>query len=60
MERARFSYEKLYDLLALRLVKARDWHEAAAFHPGPKNVMHGKRRRKSSVESGLQALTWHQ
>lgn len=57
MERGRLSYEKLYDLLALRLVKARNWCEAAAFDPEPKHIMRDRRRRKSPVESGLQALT---
>ena len=54
--RARLSYEKLYDLLAVRLIKARDLTEVAAFDPDPRHVERDKRTRKSPVESGILAL----
>ena len=55
--RARLSYEKLYDVLATHLVRARDLDELAAFDPDPRHVRRDKRRRKSPVESGIKALT---
>lgn len=55
--RARLSYEKLYDLLAVRLIKARDLTELAAFDPDPRHVERDKRTRKSPVESGILALS---
>jgi hypothetical protein len=55
--RARLSYEKLYDLLAVRLIKARDLAELDAFDPDPRHVERDKRTRKSPVESGILALT---
>ena len=54
--RAGLSYEKLYDLLAVRLVKARDLAEIAAFNPDPRHVARDKRSRKSPVELGILAL----
>jgi hypothetical protein len=55
--RARLSYEKLYDLLAVRLIKARELIDLAAFDPDPGHVARDKRTRKSPVESGILALT---
>jgi hypothetical protein len=55
--RARLSYEKLYDLLAVRLIKARNLAELAAFDPDPRHVERDKRTRQSPVESGILALT---
>jgi hypothetical protein len=55
--RARLSYEKLYDVLATHLVRARDLDELAAFDPDPRHVRRDKRRRKSPVDSGIKALT---
>jgi hypothetical protein len=55
--RARLSYEKLYDLLAVRLIKSRDLAELDKFDPDPRHVERGKRTRKSPVESGIMALT---
>jgi hypothetical protein len=49
--------EKLYDLLAVRLIKARDLAELDAFDPDPRHVERDKRTRKSPVESGILALT---
>lgn len=54
--RARLGHEKLYDLLAVRLVKARDLAEMAASDPDPRPVKRDKRNRKSPVESGILAL----
>ena len=55
--RGEVSYEKLYDLLAMQLVKAPDLAAAADFNPDPRHVMRDKRRRSSPVESGIRALT---
>lgn len=55
--RARLSYEKLYDLLAVHLVKAKDVAGIAAFDPDPRHITRDKRARKSPIESGIQALT---
>ena len=55
--RARLSDEKLYDTLAVWLVKARNPAEAIAFDPDPRHVQRDKRNRKSPVESGIMALT---
>lgn len=55
--RARLSYEKIYDLMAARLVKARDLIDVAAFDPDPRHVVRDKRTWKSRVESGILALT---
>ncbi len=54
--RARLSYEKLDDLLAVRRIKARDLEELDTFGPDPRHVERDKRARKSPVESGIQAL----
>lgn len=53
----RLSYEKLYDLLAMHLTKARSLWAVLAFDPHPRHVMRDKRRRQSPVESAIQALT---
>jgi hypothetical protein len=55
--RSNLSYEKLYDLLAVRLVKARDLAELTAFSPDRRHIERDKRTRKSPVESGILALT---
>jgi Transposase DDE domain len=55
--RARLSYEKLYDLLAVRLIKSRDLSEFDAFEPDLRHIERDKRTRKSPVESGILALT---
>jgi hypothetical protein len=54
--RARLSYEKLYDLLAVRLIKSRDLAELDTFDPDPRHVERDKRTRKSPVEAGILAL----
>ncbi len=53
----RLSDEKLYDLLAVRLIKARDLAELIAFDPDPRHFARNERTRKSLVESGISALT---
>ena len=53
----RLSDEKLYDLLAVRLIKARDLAELITFDRGLGHVVRDKRTRKSLVESGISALT---
>jgi hypothetical protein len=55
--RAGLSYEKLYDLLAVCLVKARHPGEVIAFDPDPRHIQRDQRSRKSPVESGILALT---
>lgn len=55
--RAWVSYEKVYDLLAPHLVRARDLDELQGFAPEPRHIKRDKRRRKSPVESGIHALT---
>lgn len=54
--RAMVSYEKLYDLLALHLIKAKDLAELCAFAPEPRYIKRDKRIRKSPVESGILTL----
>ena len=54
--RARLSDEKLYDLLAVHLVKSTDLAAVAAFNPDPRHVTRDKRARQSPVESGILAL----
>jgi IS4 transposase len=49
--RARLSYEKLYDVLATHLVRARDPDEFSAFDLDPRHVRRDKRRRESPVDS---------
>jgi Transposase DDE domain len=55
--RAKVSYEKLYDLFALHLIKARDIAELCDFAPELRHVTRDKRTRLSPVESGILALT---
>ena len=58
--RARLSYEKLYDLLAVRRIKARDLSELDAFDPDPSHLGRDKRTRKSPVGSSILALIWRE
>ena len=57
ISRERLSYERLYNLLAMRLINASDLAELITFHPDPSHVVRGKRTRKSPVESDISALT---
>ena len=54
--REMLSYEKLYDLLAVHLVKSLGLAEVFAFDPDPRHVKRDKRARKSPVEEGILAL----
>lgn len=53
--RAKLSYEKLYDLLAMRLIKAKNLEELDTFDPDRRHVERDKRTRKSPIESGILA-----
>jgi hypothetical protein len=55
--RANLSYEKLYDILAVYLVKVPNFAGLADFSPDSRHVTRDKGTRKSPVESGIQALT---
>ena len=55
--RARLSYKKLYDLLAVRLIKSRDLADFATFDPNLRYITRDKRTRKSPIESGVLAST---
>ena len=55
--RARLSYEKLYDLLAVHLIKSSNLEESAAFNSDSRHAQRDKRTRQSPVESGILALT---
>ena len=55
--RARLSYERLYDLLAVYLVKAPAFAALEWFDPDPRYVKQDKRKRRSPIESGILALT---
>ena len=49
ISRERLSDGKLYDLLAVGLIKARDLAELITFDPDPRHVVWDKRTRKSPV-----------
>ena len=51
----RLSYEKLYDLLAVRLIKARDLAELITFDHDLRRVVRYKRTRKSPIKSCILA-----
>jgi Transposase DDE domain len=51
------SYEKLYDLLAMDLVKARDLAEACRFDPDPRHIMRDRRVRHNPLLSALNGLS---
>jgi hypothetical protein len=53
---ARVSYEKLYDLLAVLLTKAKTLAEILQFTPDFRHITRDKRKRKSPIESGIEAL----
>jgi hypothetical protein len=54
--RARLSYEKLYDLLAVNLIKSADLAGVLAFNPGPRHAKRDRKARQWPVESGIRAL----
>ena len=53
ISRERLSDEKLSDLLAVGLIKARDLAELITFHPDPRDIVRDKRTRKYPVR------IWH-
>ena len=57
IDRSRLSYEKLYEIFAGYIIRARDFHELAHFDPDPRHIKRDKRNRKSTVDSGILALT---
>ena len=54
--RARLSYERLYDLLAIYLIKLKDFSELINFNPDPRHISRGKSSTQSPIESGILAL----
>lgn len=54
--RARLSYERLYDLLAIYLIKLEDFSELINFSPDPRHISRGKSSSQSPIESGILAL----
>jgi len=54
--RARLSYERLYDLLAIYLIKLEDFSELINFSPDPRHISRGKSSTQSPIESGILAL----
>ena len=57
ISRERLSSEKLYGLLTVRLIKARDLAELITFDPDLRHVVRDKRTRKSPIKSYILALT---
>ena len=56
IRRAKLNYEKLYDVLVVRLAKERDMAELATLEPDPRHVARDKRTRKSPVGSSILAF----
>lgn len=54
--RARLSYERLYDILGLYLIKLRDFANLINFSPDPRHISRGKSTTLSPIESGILAL----
>jgi len=54
--RARLSYERLYDLLAIYLIKLEDFSELINFSPDPRHISRGRSSTQSPIESGILAL----
>jgi len=54
--RARLSYERLYDLLAIYLIKPEDFSELINFSADPRHIPRGKSSKQSPIESGILAL----
>ena len=54
--RAVLSYEKLYDSLALHLIRAKDLAGLCGYSPEFRHVKRDKRRRLSPIESGILTL----
>jgi len=54
--RARLSYERLYDILALFLIKLGDFADLPDFSPDVRHISRGQRNSQSPIESGILAL----
>ena len=54
--RAKLNYEKLYDVLVVRLVKERVLAKIATLEPDPRHVARDKRTRKFPVGSSILAF----
>jgi hypothetical protein len=55
--RWRLSFEKLYDLIAIDLVKAKSLADLRDFNPDLRHIARDKRARQSPVESAFNSLT---
>jgi hypothetical protein len=55
--RARMSYERLYDILALYLIKSKDIADLINFSPDIRHISRGKSAAQSPIESGILALS---
>lgn len=55
--RERVSREKLYDLFAVHIVKARTLGELCGFDPDLRHIVRDRRARQSPINAGLDALT---
>jgi hypothetical protein len=54
--RARLTYERLYDTLALYLIKLRNFADMINFSPDARHISRGKSTAQSPIESGVLAL----
>jgi len=54
--RPQLSYERLYDLLAVYLIKVSTFMGLQNFAPDRRHISRGKRSRQSPIESGIMAL----
>ena len=54
--RARLSYERLYDILALSLIKLGNFSDLINFSPDVRHISRGKSAGQSPIESGVLAL----
>jgi len=54
--RSQLSYERLYDLLAVYLIKVSTFMGLKSFAPDRRHISRGKRSRPSPIESGIMAL----
>ena len=55
--RERESHEKLYDLLAVHIARAKTLGVLSEFDPDPRHITRDKRTRESPIVAGLEALT---
>jgi len=55
--RAHLSYERLYDILALYLIKLENFSNLVDFSPDARHISRGKSTAQSPIESGILALS---